>query len=473
MFIFHYKKLLFLLFIGLFTVSVKAQQTHFIYLQTDNGEPFYLKLNRKVISSSAQGYVILPNITDGEYHITVGFPKNEHPEQTFDLNIENDNEGFLIKNFDDKGMQLFNLETLALVNGSGDTSNTTVAVVNKNDSDSFSTMLANVVKDSSILQNHQVQVPKPEVKIDSPTVAGNVENSAKSDTTSAAKPVTAPVVPAADSQAVVKNDSVSKILSNESASGLTMLYADKNPDKTDTVSVFMQNPEPESEKSAVDENKTAVISSSAVDTANAPISGSENKNQLIPSSTEKTESTSTPSAAKDTSGFVFRKDSITTSDSNTRPVQVFTIGPSKDKRDKKAEEKTEEKKNDATGSETKTINKAPKGEIVLLPTVVTSSKNSDCKAFATTEDFLRLRKKMASENNQEDMIRTAGKYFRTKCYSTEQIKDLSYLFLTEEGKYMFFDAAYAHTSDSDQYESLESQFTDPYYLNRFKALLRK
>ncbi len=112
--------------------------------------------------------------------------------------------------------------------------------------------------------------------------------------------------------------------------------------------------------------------------------------------------------------------------------------------------------------------------IVLLPKEVTSSKvNSDCKAFATTEDFLKLRKKMASENNAENMIKVARKYFKLKCYGTEQIKDLSYLFLTDEGKYMFFDAAYPFTSDSDKYQTLQSQLTDEYYLTRFKAMIRK
>ena len=71
------------------------------------------------------------------------------------------------------------------------------------------------------------------------------------------------------------------------------------------------------------------------------------------------------------------------------------------------------------------------------------------------------------------MIEAARKFFKLKCYSTEQIKNLSYLFLTEEGKYLFFDMAYAFTSDSNLYETLQSQFQDPYYLNRFKAMIRK
>ena len=80
---------------------------------------------------------------------------------------------------------------------------------------------------------------------------------------------------------------------------------------------------------------------------------------------------------------------------------------------------------------------------------------------------------MASEDNTEDMIKVAKKYLKAKCYSTEQIKDLSYLFLEDKGKYLFFDAAYPFTSDSDQYQTLQSQLTDQYYLNRFKAMIRK
>ena len=80
---------------------------------------------------------------------------------------------------------------------------------------------------------------------------------------------------------------------------------------------------------------------------------------------------------------------------------------------------------------------------------------------------------MAAENNNEDMINAAKKVFRSQCFSTEQIRNLSYLFLNDEGKYMFFDAAYAYTSDSDQYANLESQLTDPYYITRFKAMIHK
>jgi hypothetical protein len=47
------------LFISI-SVAVKAQQNYFIYVQTDNKQPFYVKMNDKVMSSSGAGYLVIP-----------------------------------------------------------------------------------------------------------------------------------------------------------------------------------------------------------------------------------------------------------------------------------------------------------------------------------------------------------------------------------------------------------------------------
>ena len=80
---------------------------------------------------------------------------------------------------------------------------------------------------------------------------------------------------------------------------------------------------------------------------------------------------------------------------------------------------------------------------------------------------------MAGESTNDGMIKIAKKFFRSQCFSTEQIKNLSFLFLNDEGKYQFFDSAYAFTSDSSQYLILQSQLKDTYYVNRFKAMIHK
>jgi hypothetical protein len=62
------------------------------------------------------------------------------------------------------------------------------------------------------------------------------------------------------------------------------------------------------------------------------------------------------------------------------------------------------------------------------------------------------------------------KYFRKACFSTEQIRNLSGLFLTASGKYQFFDAAYPYVSDQDQYAALQTEINDSYYTDRFKGV---
>ena len=137
-----------------------AQQTHFIYLQTEDGQPFYVKLNNKIVSSSAVGYLILPRLTDSSYKMSIGFPKKEFPEETFQISIDKKNQGFLLKNFGEKGWGLFNMQSYAVVMG-GNTAITATSSKNLQD-DQFSKLLANVVKDSSILEKREPE--KEELK---------------------------------------------------------------------------------------------------------------------------------------------------------------------------------------------------------------------------------------------------------------------------------------------------------------------
>jgi hypothetical protein len=99
--------------------------------------------------------------------------------------------------------------------------------------------------------------------------------------------------------------------------------------------------------------------------------------------------------------------------------------------------------------------------------------NSDCKNFASQDDFIKLRKKMIGENNDDDMVTVARKVFKTRCFTVEQIKNLGVLFLKDEGKYKLFDAAYPFVSDSGNFSTLQSLLTEEYYINRFNAMITK
>jgi hypothetical protein len=97
---------------------------------------------------------------------------------------------------------------------------------------------------------------------------------------------------------------------------------------------------------------------------------------------------------------------------------------------------------------------------------------TNCTQSATEDDFFKLRKKMAAESNDDNMINEAEKIFKGKCFSTQQIKNLGALFLTDQGKYKFFDAAYLYVNDPENFNSLQSELKEEYFINRFKAMLR-
>ena len=84
---------------------------------------------------------------------------------------------------------------------------------------------------------------------------------------------------------------------------------------------------------------------------------------------------------------------------------------------------------------------------------------------------MKLRKKMAGRDTDEAMIEEAKKVYRNKCFTVEQLRYLSTLFLTSAAKYQFFDASYHYASDRQNFASLRNEIKDEYYLNRFKALV--
>jgi hypothetical protein len=483
MFIPILKRIFVILLMFVSALSVKAQQIHFVYLQTENGQPFYVRLNNKVLSSSPAGYIILPELKEGDYHLIVGFPKNEFPEEDFQIAIQKKNEGFLLKNFGEKGWGLFNMQSLALLPGTA--ANIATASVKIQD-DPFSKMLANVVKDSSLLQNNEpveaiidtplqknekVIVLKDTSLQNNEPVKSKIDKSLQKNETAIdikdtslqknEMSISTPVIKNPEPVAVpVVASPITRLLSAIDKEGMQMVYLDRSDNKNDTIRVFIprekiQNPKAENSNTVVENNKSKTTS--VADTSQLTITPTIVKIE-----------SDTITLVNDTIRVykerVQKKDTIVNKKvSELEPDKLKTqvtqgVAPT----DAKSDEKQPALKNENNT------------EIIVLPKVVTSSKvNSDCKAFATDGDFLKLRKKMAAENNNDDMIRIAKKVFRTRCFSTEQIKNLSFLFLTDEGKYMFFDAAYPFTSDSDQYNSLKSQLSDEYYINRFEAMIHK
>lgn len=399
-------KFLFCCILSALGMVAKAQQNRFIYIQTENRQPFYVKLDKKVFSSSTSGYVIIPQLTDGSYTLQVGFPKNEWAEQAIPCTVDKKDAGYMLKNFGDKGWGLFNLQTLeVLMAGTG---NITKAVAVENKKDEFSNLLSNVVNDSTIRQTTvtKPQQTPPAVAVKEPTTPAPV-----------VKTVTAP--------------NIKRELYVNGKQGAEMIYTVNNEGKTDTVRILIP-----ADKERVRDADPII----------APPVLKEEK----------------PALKED------------------KPVVNEPEAPIKEEKQPAKEEKPVVKEDKP----------APKEQFISMelpnpaskqPEVVTPAQpvkkvamiNSNCHNHANEDDFMKIRKKMAAEDNDDDMVAVARKIFKTKCFTTEQIKNLGVLFLKDEGRYKFFDAAYPFVSDTDNFAGLEAQLTEEYYINRFKAMVRR
>lgn len=458
-----FKRLVAVIFLCTVALAASAQQDHFIYLQTENTQPFYVKVNNKLISSSAMGYLIIPKLNDGDYTLNLGFPKNEFPEEGFNLSVNNKNEGYLIKNFGEKGWGLFNMQSYEVVM-SGTPPQKETALKNV-ESDPFSKMLATVVKDSSILQRTE-PVKRVPVKIEpSNTVAldsaANKSASIMKDSANVAvanNVVADTVAPNADIQSALLLPA-KKLLSKKNKDGMEMVYVDADVNKNDTVRIFIP----------VDKERVSV-SNNLPNTVQTQNTTDPTQQTGAAAKVDEKKVSASDNKATDASAPVFIDDinSSKTTDTATRKTDYVKTN------DEIQQDSSQQNKIvDNTDSDAKE-NDSNRDKMVVLPKVVQSSAvNSDCKSFADNSDFLKLRKKMASASSEDAMMKLATKALHAKCFSTEQIKNLSFLFLTNEGKYRFFDEAYPFTSDSDSYFTLQSQLTDSYYINRFKAMIHK
>jgi hypothetical protein len=396
---------------------LSAQQNRFIYIQTENKQLFYVRLDKKVFSSTGSGYVIIPKLTDGAYQLTVGFPKNEWTEQSIPVVVDKKDAGYLLKNFGEKGWGLFNIQSMELrMAGSGGA----VTTKTEDKGDAFSTILSNVAKDSTIRK----------------------------------KPVAeTPVVATTPPAAVVAPEMIRKLMGAEGQKGMEMIYTVEKGAFKDTIRLFIPADEaPVVKPTPKEPEKEITIPVADAQPANPKQAEPVVEQPPVTKPTPKEPEKELPTPADTLAGKPKQAAPV----HDKPPVKFIEMELPNPNSPEKATPVM------AKSSDTTT---APKKEPLKMV-------NSNCRNFATNDDFLKLRKKMAAEEAEDEMVAIAKKTFKTKCFTTEQIRNLGVLFLKDADRYNFFYTAYAWASDSENYPALQSQLTDEYYINLFKAMIR-
>src|SRR5699024_9226155 len=79
-------------------VSLTVKGQGFVYFQSENNSPFYLKIGDSLVSSNASGYKVLHDLPKGEQIVIVGLAKKDIPESAFSISVnEKGSKGFLIQ----------------------------------------------------------------------------------------------------------------------------------------------------------------------------------------------------------------------------------------------------------------------------------------------------------------------------------------------------------------------------------------
>ena len=404
------KILLAIFFVCTMAVSASAQGYHFIYIQSDGQQPFYLKYNGKNYSSTSIGYLILPRLSDGDFTVQVGFPKNQYPEQAFNLSVSGKDYGYALKNFADKGWGLFNFQTTDIVMNVNAAATQTAAAVTTNNSNPFGNMLANAIDDSTLNQQNAVPVNGT----GKTTLSGIVKDTATAVVNQPADKINSPVVaPSYNTQASV--DSLVKVYTDSAAN------ASVNKATADATKSIV--------KSA--ENTT----SSGTDITFLDMTSKDTIHAFIPSAD--TVGLEQKAALADTAKSKVDNPFFNNSNTNAAsvPQPAFTDTTS------------------TTG---------------LTATTVT---NSSCQKMISSYDIDKLRKKIAKTESQEEILTAIKKALRDKCMTTDKVKEFGDLFSSDENRYNFYDAVAPFVSDYFNFPQLQNTLIDNYYKSRFKALI--
>jgi hypothetical protein len=90
-------KVLPVLFLFFTCYTLQAQKKHFLYLQAEDKQPFFIELNNKQIASTANGYMVLPRLRNGKYFFTAFTATDTVNKQKFICAINDKDLGYFVK----------------------------------------------------------------------------------------------------------------------------------------------------------------------------------------------------------------------------------------------------------------------------------------------------------------------------------------------------------------------------------------
>jgi hypothetical protein len=474
--------------------QVAAQDGYFLCIQTEDQQPFYLRMSNKTWSSSSVGNLVVHGLGDSTYQVSIGWPRNKYPEQNFLVTFNRKDLGYTLKGTD-QGWALINWTNgERLLPRSGQTGEA-IWYGDRKAENAFTNLMAAVVNDSAVLYVASVkELPgKQQVFANAnpaPASSGSqvIKDSAVVaivDSATAAVQSTQAIV---DSAIAVQTVNDSLQAATAAASG-AQTKIDSVATKTDSTvtagTVTLKD-------TAVASSGLTTIKDTAVAVASGPIlvytapkpSVTMVKDHILPKGRSLVFTDSLASGVDTISVIIDAlPDTINNKVAEQPVIKAAENGPIKSNiapapdtavtitdtavstaPAKPAASNTDPAEQAMVKKDSATATESGKKKMVMI--------NSDCSNFASDSDIDKIRVKILDEPTIDSKLAATKKLFKTKCIYTRQIRALSELFMNDEGRYRFFEHCYPFTADTSEFRSLISLLSEDAYIARFKNLVR-
>ncbi|WP_211999906.1 DUF4476 domain-containing protein [Chitinophaga sp. HK235] len=471
------------------------EQQHYVYIQSEKGQPFYVKVNGQVLSSTERGYVILPRLESGTVPISIGFAKSEGPsqEQKFHVRIAQSDLGFLLKKSSGSGYALYNMQTFRETKADNNDGGAVAAaakepaleaaVNNAPEDTTHKEMMNNMQKDLETTFSQTATVTGPAKSsskpgnsfssaLDKVVVSGDDRDEPVAEE-APAKPAPAPAPePAAEHETKKhkgkKHKGEREPLSEEEEGILKQVMAEES--RTAASEAATEDlPKTEGEEQPAHKKQKK-----------------HKKREGDPDFIEFQDDSKSAAPAPAAPAVVAAVPVETPAPAVETPVAEETPAHTKKKK-RKLFDDTEHPANIVTDSSGYGIavaddmpsKKRKKTEDVAVVEATPREKvdtrlvNTDCGNIMDEGTFRKVLRKFVAAKSDDAMIDVFRRATRNYCLETTQVKTMVQLLTADEARYRLLDMAYAKTYDTEKYNSLESLLTESYYKGRFKAMLHK
>ena len=410
----------------------QAAAKHFIQIQIADRQSFYVLYNGMTYRSSDSGIIILSNLKDGTLDFVVSFPKSQVSEQKFSIIGGNTNASYWLKNNQDKGWVLINRSTKAITQAIEKKPNSLQHNSPQPESNAFGKMLSDVVDDPDLTKSN---IPTTQVKVDNATKI--LDKPSQIQSVSITNPTTELIkdsiteanteteeMPVANTKGVIKESE------EEQRDGVAFVFIDFNGFTNDTIRLFIP----------------------ANDTADSAISAPKANSKLT------------------------NQDSFSVQIVKQDTLQNLPVVASELVEKPKIEDNTQSGivQNPFFANDLQ-LHITPKAEVTIdtSKTIISSPpvkkiQNDQCGKTLTAEDIYLVKTKMVLQTTEQEMIDIVQNEIKGKCITTEQVKVLGKLFLSDQGRSNFYIGVYEFVYDKSNYPMLESQLTDDSFKNEFK-----